>query len=113
MVDSGTKSIKTPIGYKYVNATLREVNQISYPLIVFNFVNENNEKDTLERTSALSVGTRPKGYLYKELNWINRDDITLEYVIRLIPKANYIENAKEIIDSFNYSIEYNMRSKVI
>lgn len=113
MVDSGTRSIKTPIGYKYVNATLREVNQISNPLIVFNFVNENDESDTLERTSALSVGTRPKSYLYKELNWINRDDITLEYVIRLIPKANYIENAKEIIDSFNYSIEYNMRSKVI
>ena len=113
MVDSGTRSIKTPIGYKYVNATLREVNQISNPLIVFNFVNENDESDALEKTSTLSVGTKPKSYLYKELNWINRDDITLEYIARLVPKANYIENAKEIIDSFTFSIEYNVRTKVI
>ncbi len=113
MATASASNIKTPVGYDFLNASWRLVKQIQPPQVVAQFVNSNDSKDVIERTFNLYTGVRTKSYFYKELNLINRNEMVFVYIIRLRPKANYVNNAKEIINSFNYSINYTIETKVI
>ena len=108
---TGSSTISTPAGCEFDHFELVYANQYQYTASARFYFRQPGSSELLLKTLNENISSRARNYMYKLVDRIKEDYITLEFTVRLRPKTSTVKSSMAaFLKAYTYSATVSVES---